>query len=85
VAEIVSFTDFRRKMAHWFDRVTRDRVALHVTRQGAGSVVVVDEAEFSSMVETLHLFSNPENARRLLAAMDDIEAGNVVERPVPSE
>jgi PHD/YefM family antitoxin component YafN of YafNO toxin-antitoxin module len=31
------------------------------------------------MVITLHLFSTPANARRLLDAMDDIAAGNVVE------
>ena len=42
-------------------------------------VVVVDAAEWSSVVETLHLFSSPANARRLLDAMDDIEAGNVTE------
>jgi antitoxin YefM len=40
---------------------------------------VVDEAEWSSMVETLHLFSSPANARRLLDTMDDIEAGKTVE------
>jgi antitoxin YefM len=79
MSKIVSFTEFRNRLAHWLDRVTDDRVELHVTRQGAKSVVVVDEAEWSSVVETLHLFSSPANARRLLDTMDDIEAGKAVE------
>ena len=78
MSEIVSFTEFRNQLAHWLDRVTNDKVELHVTRQGARSVVVVDEAEWSSMVETLHLFSSPANARRLLDTMDDIEAGKAI-------
>jgi antitoxin YefM len=79
MTEIVSITDFRNNLAHWLDRVVNDKTELHVTRQGAKPVVVVDEAEWSSAMETLYLFSSRANARRVLDAMDDIEAGNVVE------
>jgi antitoxin YefM len=78
MSEITSFTEFRNQLAHWLDRVTNNKTELHVTRQGARSVVVVDEAEWSSMVETLHLFSSPANARRLLDTMDGIEAGKAI-------
>jgi antitoxin YefM len=61
------------------DHVTNGKTELHVTRQGARSVVVIDEDEWSSMVETLHLFSTPANARCLLDAMDDVDAGRAVE------
>jgi antitoxin YefM len=79
MTDIVTFTEFRNKLAHWLDRVTNDRIELHVTRQGAPAVVVVDATEWASLIETLHLFSSPANARRLLDAMDAVEAGDVVE------
>jgi antitoxin YefM len=79
MCEIVSFTELRSRLAYWLDRVTNDRTELHVTRQGSRPVVIVDESEWLSMVETLYLFSSPTNARRLLDAMDDVDAGHVVE------
>jgi antitoxin YefM len=76
----ISATALRDHLAEHLDRVTNDREILHVTRQGARSVVVIDEEEFEGMQETLHLLRSPANARRLNAAMADIAAGKVVKR-----
>jgi antitoxin YefM len=76
----ISATALREHLAEHLDRVTNDREILHVTRQGARSVVVIDEEEFEGMQETLHLLRSPANARRLNAAMADIAAGKVVKR-----
>jgi antitoxin YefM len=52
---------------------------LHISRQKGRTVVVMDEEEYESLMETLHLFSSPANARRLLAAMADADVGKVTE------
>jgi antitoxin YefM len=61
------------------ERVTNDRDVLHISRQKGRTVVVMDEEEYESLMETLHLFSSPANARRLLAAMADADVGKVTE------
>jgi antitoxin YefM len=76
----VSATAFRERLFEHLDRVTNDRDVLHVTRQKGRAVVVMDEEEFESIMETLHLLRSPANARRLSEAMADIDAGRVIER-----
>jgi antitoxin YefM len=76
---VVSYSAFRKKLAEYLDAVTNDRTELHVTRQGSRTVVVLDEEEFNSIMETLHLFSSRANARCLLDSLDDIDAGRVIE------
>ena len=76
---VVTYSAFRENLASYMDQVAADRTELHVTRQGAPSVVVLAEEEFSSIMETLHLMRSPANAARLNAAIADIEAGKVTE------
>ena len=76
----VSFTDLRNNLARHLDRVEADRVELVVTRQNRESVVIVPLSEWEAMKETIHLLSSPENARRLRAAIDELDAGKGAER-----
>jgi antitoxin YefM len=76
----ITATAFRERLREHLDRVSNDRDVLHVTRHGGRSVVVIDEEEFESLMETLHLLRSPANARRLSEAMADIAAGRVIER-----
>ncbi len=72
----ISFTDLRQHMAAWFDRVTDDREPLVVTRQGGkGNVVILSEEEFAGWQETVHLLRSPMNAARLLASIQQLDAG----------
>jgi len=75
-----NFTEFRKRLAHFMDRVNDDRDAVLVTRQGGEPVVVLAQSKYEGMLETLHLLSSPENARRLNKAVADANAGvNMVE------
>ncbi len=71
----VTYTDFRKSLAGYMDRVCDERAPLTVTRQTGRSVVVISEEEYDSMVETLHLIKNPANAARLIAAIGQLDAG----------
>jgi antitoxin YefM len=75
----VSYTALRERLADYMDRVCDSCAPLHVTRQGARSVVILSEGEYESLMETAHLLRSPANARRLLAAIADADAGKLKE------
>lgn len=71
----VSFTDLRKRLAHFMDRAVGDRAPVLVTRQGHESVVLMAQGDYESMVETLYLKSSPANAARLDEALGQAERG----------
>lgn len=71
----VNFSKARDELASLLDTVTHDRVPVEITRRDKASVIMIDKDEYEGMMETLHLLSSPANARRLLDAVADIEAG----------
>jgi antitoxin YefM len=75
----VSFSDLRKRLAHYMDRAVDDRDAILVTRQGHEPVVMLAQSEYESMLETLHLKSSPANARRLDESIAQAERGEVLE------
>jgi len=81
----VSYTEFRRRLAKYMDDVWHNRAPLRVTRQNARTVVVLSEAEYEGMVETLHLLRSPANAERLLRSIESAEAGTLAEHKLIDE
>jgi antitoxin YefM len=71
----MSYTESRARYAEVLDSVVDDRVEVVVTRAGHDPVVIVALDEFESLRETAHLMRSPTNARRLLDAMERLEAG----------
>ena len=76
----VSYTEFRQHLAEYMDRVWDSRAPLKVTRQNARSVVMLSEAEYESMMETLHLLRSPANSARLLRSITNADAGKLIEK-----
>ena len=76
-----SFSELRKRLSHYMDRAVDDRAPVLVTRQGHEPVVMLAQSEYEGMLETLHLRSSPENARRLddsIAALERDEGFEVV-------
>ncbi|WP_129658697.1 type II toxin-antitoxin system Phd/YefM family antitoxin [Rothia halotolerans] len=71
----MSYTESRARYAEVLDSVVNDREEVVITRAGHESVVIMSLDEFESMRETAHLMRSPANARRLLEAMERLEAG----------
>jgi len=71
----MSYTESRARYAEVLDSVVEDREEVVITRAGHESVVIVSLADFESMRETAYLMRSPANARRLLDAMERLEAG----------
>jgi antitoxin YefM len=57
-----------------FDKIYEEAIStgkpIVVTREGSESVSVIPTAELNSLMETVYLFESPENAARLLAAIE---------------
>ncbi|WP_101652831.1 type II toxin-antitoxin system Phd/YefM family antitoxin [Brevibacterium ihuae] len=70
----MSYTDSRANYAKVLDDVTNDREAVVITRAGHEPVVIVSLADYESLRETAYLMRSPTNARRLLDAMERLEA-----------
>jgi antitoxin YefM len=72
-----NYTDARAHLAAYLDQVSDDRETVVIKRRGKQAVALVDAAELSSLEETAYLLRSPENARRLLAALERSLRGEI--------
>jgi len=78
----VTYTELRANLAGFMDDVCNSHAALLVTRQNAGSVVMISEQDYEGLMETVHLLRSPANATRLLESIDRAERGELVEHEI---
>ena len=71
----MSYTESRARCAEVLDGVTNDREEGIITRAGHDPVVIVSLDDYESLRETASPTRSPSNARRLLEAMERLEAG----------
>jgi antitoxin YefM len=79
----VSFSELRRRLAHFMDRAVDDRAPVLVTRQGHEPVVLLAQSDYDSMIETLYLRRSPANAQRLNESIAEFDAGKNSEAVEP--
>jgi antitoxin YefM len=73
--QIISFTQARSQFKGVIDRVVNDHDATLIHRRDGENAVLLSEAAYNSMMETLYLLSNPANARRLMQSVEDDRQG----------
>ena len=71
----ISYTAARENLAATMDRVCDDHAPIVITRNREQAVVMLSLADFESLEETAYLLRSPANARRLLEAIQSLEAG----------
>lgn len=76
----MSYTESRANYAQVLDAVVNDREEVVITRAGHEPAVIVSLDDYESLKETAYLLRSPANARRLLESIDQLEAGDGVER-----
>lgn len=76
----MTYSESRANYAAVLDSVLDDREEVVITRAGRDPVVMVALDDYESSKETAHLLRSPANARRLLGAIERLEAGGGVER-----
>jgi antitoxin YefM len=78
--DAITYTAARANLASTMDRVCQDHEPLIITRNGQQSVVMLSMEDYKSLEETAFLLRSPENARRLLSAVDALGKGKGKER-----
>lgn len=71
----ISYTEARDQLASVWDKAVSTREPVVIDRRGHESVVLVPASEWQGLLETAHLLRSPANARRLLNALNRLEAG----------
>lgn len=59
------------------DQASETLEPIIIERRGKAPVALIDAAELSSIMETLHLFRSPANAKRLFEALEEAKTGKV--------
>ena len=78
--DVTTYSDARANLKGLMDQVVHDRTHVVITRQKAGSVVMVSLDDWNAMEETLHLLSTSTNATRLRDAVKQLDTGKGKER-----
>ena len=78
--DAITYSAARANLATVMDRVCGDHEALIITRNGEQSVVMLSLADYNALEETAYLLRSPANARRLIAAVAELNAGKGTER-----
>lgn len=78
----MTYSESRANYAATLSSVVDDRVEVVITRAGHDPVVMVSLDDYQSLKETAYLLKSPENARRLLRSIEQLESGGGVEHEV---
>lgn len=76
----MSYSDSRARYAETLDAVANDHEEVVITRAGHEPVVIVSLDDYQALKETAYLLRSPENARRLVTAIERLEAHQGIQR-----
>ena len=71
----ISYTAVRADLAKTMDRVCEDHEPVIITRNRDQAVVMISLEDYKAMEETAYLLRSPKNAKRLMASIAALEAG----------
>jgi antitoxin YefM len=75
----MSYPESCAKYAETLDSVVNDREEVVITRAGHEPVVIVSLDDYQSLKEIVYLLRGPENARRLVTAIEQLESGGGIQ------
>ena len=78
--DAISYTAARSNLARTMEQVCEDHSAIIITRKKAPSVVMMSLKDYEALQETAYRLRAPENARRLLESVAELERGEGQER-----
>lgn len=78
--DAISYTAARSHLAKTMEQVCEDHSPIIITRSKAPSVVMLSLEDFEALQETAYLLRSPNNARRLIDAVTELEQGGGQEK-----
>ena len=76
----ITYSEALENLAETMDKVCDDHTPIIVTRKNQRSVVMISLEDYQALEETAYLLKSPNNARRLLEAIAELEAGGGIVR-----
>lgn len=78
--DAMTYTTLRANLASTMDLVCNDHETLIITRNGKQAVVMLSLEDYKALEETAYLLRTPDNARRLLSAVAQLNGDKGSER-----
>ena len=78
--KVISYTAARRNLASTMKKVCDDHDPVIITRKQNEAVVMISLDDYEALNETASLLQSPQNAKRLLESIDELDAGKGTER-----
>lgn len=78
--DAITYTAARAQLASNMNRVCENHEPLIITRNREQSVVMISLADYQALEETAYLLRSPTNAKRLMDAVIELNAGSGTER-----
>jgi antitoxin YefM len=80
-----NYTEFRTALKDYLDSVENDKETLIIKRKSGKGAVIISLEEYNSIMETLHLLSSKNNAKRLFESIDQMRSGDIIENELIEE
>jgi antitoxin YefM len=78
--DTVVYSQARSSLAKTMDKVCDDHSPIIITRKNQRSVVMISLEDYQALEETAYLLRSPNNARRLLESIAELESGRGTQR-----
>lgn len=78
--DAITYSAARANLAYTMNRVCEEHEPIIITRNGQQAVVLLSLEDYNAMKETAYLLRSPKNAKRLVDAVAELEAGKGFER-----
>jgi antitoxin YefM len=76
----LTIAKFESNLLRELDLISEDKVNQLIIKRpkGKGNIVLISEAEFNSMQETLYLLSSKKNRERILESLQQLKDGKTI-------
>ena len=78
MAKVVPFTEARTHLTELLDEIENVHEHVVITRNGRPAAVVMSQAEYDSLIETLDILGDQELMTDLAASDEDVAAGRLI-------
>jgi antitoxin YefM len=75
-----TYTNVRKNLKHYFDKVYKEHDPVIVTRKNNENVIILSLDDYNSLTETHYLLSNEHNARRLKSSLNDSRNNKLIKK-----
>ena len=80
--DTITYTSARSDLAKTMERVCDDHAPIIITRKNERPVVMMSLEDYQALQETAYLLRSPENAKRLLESIAELERGTGTEHQI---